>query len=158
VQLDGEVPDVRPGFTCTAAITTATRKQVLGVPIQALTVRERIVDNEGNIMPEPPAADDGSARIPAAPRPGESRKEFEGVFVANNGRASFVPVKTGIAGEKYFEVLEGLRAGMEVITGPFASVRTLRDGDPINRAQANEEATSGGGTFPPSDRGQGGNQ
>jgi HlyD family secretion protein len=104
VQLDKAVPDVRPGFTCTATITTATRKKVVGVPIQALTVRERVVDGVGN-------------------------KEFEGVFVMNAGRASFLAVKTGIAGEKYFEVLDGLRPGMQIITGPFASVRSLKDGD-----------------------------
>jgi HlyD family secretion protein len=40
----------------------------------------------------------------------------------------FVPVKTGIAGEKYFEVLSGLKEGDEVIIGPFASVRELGDG------------------------------
>ena len=50
VTLDGEVPDVRPGFTCTAEITTATRQQVVAVPIQATAVREVIVDKEGNIV------------------------------------------------------------------------------------------------------------
>ena len=50
VTLDGEVPDVRPGFTCTAEITTATRQQVIAVPIQATAVREVIVDKEGHIV------------------------------------------------------------------------------------------------------------
>ena len=50
VTLDGEIPDVRPGFTCTAEITTATRQQVVAVPIQATAVREVIVDKEGNIV------------------------------------------------------------------------------------------------------------
>src|SRR5688572_6627671 len=39
ITLDEDVPDVRPGFTCTAEINTATRKSVVSVPIQALTVR-----------------------------------------------------------------------------------------------------------------------
>jgi HlyD family secretion protein len=47
------------------------------------------------------------------------------------GRAVFVPVSTGIAGEKYFEVLTGLQEGDEVITGPFSSVRTMREGDAV---------------------------
>ncbi len=51
VQIEGEVPDVRPGFTCTATITTATRKNALGVPIQAMTVRELVVDAAGKIVP-----------------------------------------------------------------------------------------------------------
>ena len=40
----------------------------------------------------------------------------------------FEPVKTGIAGEKYFEVVSGLKDGDSVIVGPFSSVRQLADG------------------------------
>ena len=50
------------------------------------------------------------------------------MFVVQNNKAVFMPVKTGIAGEKYFEVLSGLKEGDAVITGPFASVRRLADG------------------------------
>jgi HlyD family secretion protein len=53
------------------------------------------------------------------------------VFVVRDGVATFVPVKVGIAGERYFEVLSGLAEGDQVITGPFASVRSLRDGDAV---------------------------
>ena len=121
-------------WPCTATITTATRANVLGVPIQAMTVRELVVDGGGKVVPvDPPPA--GQARNrPAAPaelKPGQSRKEIEGVFVMRAGRAAFVPVKTGIAGEKFFEVLDGLKDGDEVITGPFASVRTLKEGDAV---------------------------
>ena len=140
VQIDGEVPDVRPGFTCTATITTATRQNALGVPIQAMTVRELVIDEEGNLVPpDPPAGTRPSGNAPPTPvelKPGQSRKEFEGVFVMRSGRAAFVPVKTGIAGEKYFEVLSGLKEGDEVITGPFASVRTLKEGDAVTVSTA----------------------
>ena len=54
VTLEEEVPDVRPGFTCTAEITTATRKSVVAVPIQALTVREMLYDAKGTLVHEPP--------------------------------------------------------------------------------------------------------
>jgi HlyD family secretion protein len=59
----------------------------------------------------------------------------------------FTPIKVGIAGEKFFEVLEGLTEGDEVITGPFASVRTLKDGDPvkISTAPATRPAATTGG-------------
>ena len=43
---------------------------------------------------------------------------MEGVFVVRDGRAEFLPIKMGIAGDKYFEVLGGLKAGDQVITGP----------------------------------------
>lgn len=134
VRIDGEVPNVRPGFTCTAEITTATRQNVVAVPIQAMTLRELVVDKDGKIVPPPPAHAGAAASSTPTPQtlgPGQSRKEFEGVFVARNGKAVFVPVTTGIAGEKYFEVLNGLTESDDVITGPFASVRSLKEGDAI---------------------------
>jgi HlyD family secretion protein len=152
VTIDGEVPNVRPGFACTAVITTATRKGVVSVPIQSMTLREVIVDEKGQIVPTPTptpgrGAVTGRATGPAELKPGEQRKEQEGVFLAKGGRATFTAVKTGIAGEKYFEVLTGLNVGDEVITGPFASVRSLRDGDEIRvTAAAPLPATPGGGS------------
>jgi HlyD family secretion protein len=138
ITLDGEVPGVRPGFTCTAIVTTATRMQAMAVPIQAVTMRELVVDAEGNIV-KPDANAEGAARGrarrptigPATLAPGQERKEFEGVFLVRDGRAVFVPVKLGITGEKYHEVLDGLKEGDEVITGPFASVRNLKEGDTV---------------------------
>ncbi len=41
-------------------------------------------------------------------------------------------MKTGIAGDRYFEVLSGLKDGDQVITGPFNSVRNLKDGDAVS--------------------------
>jgi HlyD family secretion protein len=149
VTIDGEVPNVRPGFTCTAVVTTATRQKVLSVPIQAMTLREVIVDDKGQVVPpETPAPGQGSptprAMGPAELKPGQQRKEMEGVFIVKDGRAQFVAVKTGIAGEKYFEILSGLKAGDEVITGPFASVRTLREGAEVRVTSATP--TPGPGT------------
>jgi HlyD family secretion protein len=131
VTIEGQVPNVRPGFTCTAEITTATRSSALGVPIQAMTVRELVVDAQGQIVPAPTAPAGSSAPVTQELQPGQSRKEFEGVFVIRSGKAVFVPVTTGIAGERHFEVLNGLQEGDEVITGPFASVRALKDGDAV---------------------------
>jgi HlyD family secretion protein len=132
LQVDGEIPDVRPGFTCTAEITTASRENVLAVPIQATTVREMVLDEKGAIVREPvtaPGAPRRTGGVQAAElKPGQERKEVEGVFVVRDGKAMFEVVKTGIAGEKYFEVLSGLKDGDSVIIGPFSSVRSLADG------------------------------
>ena len=65
---------------------------------------------------------------------GHTRKEVEGVFVVKNGKAAFVPVEVGIAGERYFEVLKGLSQGDRVITGPFDSVRNLFEADDVREA------------------------
>lgn len=145
VTIDGEVPNVRPGFTCTAEITTATREKALGVPIQAMTVREQVVDASGAIVPPPAPPAGRSSSAPVVPQelaPGQTRKEFEGVFVVRDGRAAFVPVTTGIAGERYFEVVEGLQEGDQVITGPFASVRALREGDAVTITTAAQATTT----------------
>jgi HlyD family secretion protein len=135
VTLDAEITTVRPGFTCTAEITTAVRENAVSVPIQALAVRELIYNEKGEIVRQkkderrrPSAIPGASAQeLPA----GQTRKEEEGVFVLRGTQVEFVPVKTGIAGEKYFEVLSGLKEGDQVVTGPFNSVRNLGDGDAV---------------------------
>ncbi len=142
VTLDEQVPEVRPGFTCTAEITTATREKAVAVPIQALSVRELVYDEKGHIIrtprPPQPRFRFGSSVEPAVSAntsvellPGQRREETEGVFVVRDGQALFVPVKLGIAGERYFEVAGGLEEGDRVVTGPFDSVRNLYDGDPV---------------------------
>ena len=148
ITLAEEVPDVRPGFTCTAEITTATRKSVVAVPIQALTVREMLYDPSGTLVREVPqrrrrGSDVVSQTVSASnePPPGHTRKETEGVFVLSAGKGVFTPVKVGIAGEQYFEVLTGLKAGDQVITGPFASVRELSDGGDVKLQQNNRNRT-----------------
>jgi HlyD family secretion protein len=135
VILDERVPDVRPGFTCTADITTARRKEVTSVPIPAVAVRELVYDANGQVVKEPKS--DKRRRTPepvasaAELKPGQTRKETEGVFVVRDNKAEFVPIKMGIAGDKYFEVLSGLKSGDQVITGPYNSVRGMNDGDAV---------------------------
>ena len=133
VTLDGDVPGVRPGFTATADIRTATRTNVVAVPIQSTTVRPVAIGPGGQVVRAAPAGSEGtvtaaSAAEAAAP---ERTEEIEGVFVVREERAWFVPVDTGIAGDRYFEVLSGLDAGDLVAVGPFDVVRELEDGDPV---------------------------
>ena len=138
VTLDGDVPGVRPGFTCTAEITTATRTDALAVPIQATTVRDVTVDSAGNIIPPGPSSGSGvlSTSASAASSDGSgTREEREGVFVVRQGSVSFTPVLTGIAGERYFEAVNGLNEGDLVVTGPFEVVRNLADGDAVNASE-----------------------
>jgi HlyD family secretion protein len=149
VRLDEEIPNFRPGFTCTADITTAKRQNVTAVPIQALTVRELLFDPQGKYVREEiderdrrRRRSDSSASTADEPPPGHTRKETEGVFVLRDNKAVFTPVKIGIAGERYFEVLEGLKGGERVITGPFANVRELTDGQEV-RLQEQERNRSG---------------
>ena len=77
------------------------------------------------VTPGAPRRPAGGGVQAAELKPGQERKEVEGVFVVRDGKAMFEVVKTGIAGEKYFEVLSGLKDGDAVIVGPFSSVRSL---------------------------------
>jgi HlyD family secretion protein len=147
VTLEEEVPDVRPGFTCTAEVTTSTRRGVVSVPIQAVTVREMLYDASGTLVHEPPPARASRFQMfrrstvepvlaPPEPPPGHTRMETEGVFVLRDGRAVFTPIKVGIAGERYFEVLSGVTESDQVITGPFNSVGGLADGSEVRLQEA----------------------
>jgi HlyD family secretion protein len=133
VVLEEAVPNVRPGFTCTADITTATRKNVVSVPIPAVAVRELVYDANGQVIKEPkPDKRRRTVETIASAqelKPGQTRKETEGVFVVRDNHVEFLPIKMGIAGDKYFEVLGGLKAGDQVVTGPYNSVRGMTDGD-----------------------------
>jgi HlyD family secretion protein len=102
-----------------------------------MAVREMVYDKAGKIV-RPPKDDKKKRSSSPEPtvsaaelEPGQTRKEVEGAFLMRNGIATFVPVKTGIAGDKYFEVLSGLKAGDQVITGPYNNVRNIKDGDTV---------------------------
>ena len=89
-------------------------------------------------------AGDGATAIQQAQelKPGQERKELEWVFVVRDNKATFTPVKTGIAGEKYFEVISGANIGDQVIIGPFSSVRELRDGQMVKIEAATRSSTT----------------
>ena len=124
IRLDTPPDDIRPDLSCTARIVTDTRDNALSIPIIALTVRDHErVPNENN-----PALDTMSRR-----RPGE--REEEGVFLVQNGIATFRPVKVGIAGDEYFEVLDGLRGGETIVAGTYQAIRDLKDGDKVRAAK-----------------------
>jgi HlyD family secretion protein len=104
-------------------------------------VREMLYDAKGTLVHEPPPPRpsrfqfgrpaEQTPATPPEPPEGFTRMETEGVFVFRDGRAVFVPIKVGIAGERYFEVLSGLTESDRVITGPFNSVREMADGSEV---------------------------
>ena len=101
-----------------------------------------VLDDKGQIVrapetdPKRPAAARPGGVQASELKPGQTRKELEGVFLVRDGKAVFTPVTTGIAGEKFFEVLSGVKDGDSVIVGPFSSVRELRDGAAVKVEQA----------------------
>jgi HlyD family secretion protein len=120
-------PNLRPGLNATADITTATRKAVLAVPVQAVVVRE--VDKEGKVVDPDATTGSESERegntVSTVAR--EKGVEKDGVFVVTADKAVFKPVKTGIMGETDIEITEGLSAGQEIVTGSYRTLRNLKD-------------------------------
>ncbi len=114
VTLDHPPADVRPDLSATARIVTDTRKQALSIPIIALTVREHTP-----VSTEYRPVDTTTAR---------KKKEAEGVFVVDKSVATFRPIKVGIAGDEYFEVLDGLKEGETIVAGPYQAIRDLKEG------------------------------
>jgi HlyD family secretion protein len=115
--------DLRPGLSSTAKITTASRENVLTIPIQALTIR-------ANADLEKTRQENGAvqAAAPTGVTKEKKTEEVQGVFVIRNKKAEFVPVETGISGTTDVEVLNGLREGDEIITGSYKVLRTLKPG------------------------------
>lgn len=123
-----EPPSVlRPGLSASADITTDVKENLLVIPIQALTMREVAVDENGEYVP-PPAE---GREVPSANQTRkEKKKELKGVFLRSEGNvARFRPVETGITGETEVEILKGLAIDDEVIIGPYKVLRTIGDGD-----------------------------
>ncbi len=138
VTLDAPSDELRPGLSTTAKITTARKPGVVSLPIQALTMHS----------PETPSSSGKVEAASSAPA-GKAAPEQQGVFVVNKDahgklRAKFVPVTTGITGATDIEVLSGLNEGSEVVTGPYKTLRELKDGSLVKRDTAKPVTPSSG--------------
>jgi HlyD family secretion protein len=113
--------EIRPGLSCTAKVTTATKGNVLSVPIQALTVRQK-----GDLEPQKKDGDKPAGTVDPATEKAR-REEIQGVFVIAGEKAQFRKVDTGITGATDIEVVKGLNQGEEIITGSYKVIRTLKN-------------------------------
>jgi HlyD family secretion protein len=123
IAMDNPPDEVRPGLSCTAKITTATRTKAVTIPIQALTIRQK---GDLEVKPKTP----GAIVTPVKLSPAEEKarkEEVQGVFVIAGGKAEFRKVETGITGSTDIEVLSGLKEGDEIVTGSYQVIRTLRN-------------------------------
>jgi HlyD family secretion protein len=125
VTLENPPDNLRPGLSSTAKIKTAERKDVIGIPIQALAIRSRKDLEEAAKK----AKNNGNVTLAAPPPPiaGDPKKdEVQGVFVVNGKKAVFRPVDTGISGVTNIEVTKGLQPGDEIVIGSYKALRTLK--------------------------------
>jgi HlyD family secretion protein len=132
VQLQAPGKELRPGFTATAEIVTATRTDVLVIPFAAKVKPEVEVSAEGVYVPPPQPVEGVEPKaLTAAER--ARRKELDGVFVRRDGRVHFQPARFGVIGDRQdIEVLDGLQEGDEVISGPYQVLRTLKEWDRVD--------------------------
>jgi HlyD family secretion protein len=150
VTLDNPPLTLRPGLSCTTKITTSAKKDIVTIPIQALTIRQKSdleeqekANQKGNKSGTAQAA----APVSAAAKKDE-KKELQGVFVIRgdkNEKAEFVEITTGITGTTDIEVLKGLQPGDQIVTGSYRVLRTLRNHAKVkidNKAPKKEEEKS----------------
>ncbi len=130
-----DVDALRPGLSSTAKITTADKKGILSVPIQALTA-----------PPAQSALKSGDA-VQAASSQAPASAAKQGVFVLRQERgklrAHFAPLTTGISGTSNIEVSGGIHAGDQIVTGTYKVLRTLKNDAPVKAATEAELAPKG---------------
>ena len=136
IQLLNAPPDTRPDFSATAKVVTDKRTNALSVPIIALTVRENEALQQGDT-----AVGLGKAK----PVKDVGKKDVEGVFVVGkDNKVTFRPVTVGIAGEKDFEILSGLKEGDKIVAGTYQAIRELKDGALVRAAKDDTKKPTSG--------------
>ncbi|HSS99701.1 MAG TPA: efflux RND transporter periplasmic adaptor subunit [Terriglobales bacterium] len=138
VTLQEPPQNLRPGLSATAKITTASKTNVLSIPIQALAVRR-----EDELKPAGKSSEAVQAAVPADSA-SNKKDEIQGVFVLRNKKVEFVPVDTGVAGTTDIEVIKGLKEGDEIVTGSYKVLRTIKPGTSVkvdNSAPKKDESS-----------------
>ena len=136
IQLLNAPRDTRPDFSATAKVITDKKTHVLSVPIIALTVRENQAVQQGDT-----AVGLGKAK----PAKEVGKKDVEGVFVVGtDNKVTFRPVKVGIAGDKHFEVVSGLKEGEKIVAGTYQAIRELKDGALVRETKADAKKPTPG--------------
>jgi len=121
VTLDNPDRKLKPGLSASADVIVAEKTQALAVPISSLVLRDK------------PDVDKNA--------PGSAREE-EGVYTVEGGRVKFVPVGKGITGGMMIEITAGLQDAQEIVTGPYASLRELKDGVLVKAEEKKGKTTS----------------
>ena len=132
ISLDTPPDGIRPDLSATADVITATREEVLAIPIIALTL---IDEDDFELMENELMAED-STRIA-----GRDASQIEGVYVVEDGVVHFRPVVIGITGDSHFEVIDGLREGEMIVSGSYQAIRELRDSTSVKIEESDEQTS-----------------
>lgn len=118
----------RPGMSANVEIQTKTVKKAVAIPIESVTTRT-----------DSASVKDKKIKKERLTKEELEEKEFECVFVLQNGKAIIRPVKTGIQDKKNIEIISGLKVGEEVITGPYGAVsRNLKNKLAVKKVDKDE--------------------
>jgi len=124
-------------MTAKARIETQNAPGALTVPIQAVMLRPKTEIEKaarGQKDEEKPKEDSKkmpSAAAAAAAGAKGSAETQEAVFVVENKKVHLRPVKSGISDETSVVILEGIKDGETVVTGPYRALRDLKEGDQV---------------------------
>jgi HlyD family secretion protein len=118
----------RPGMSASVEIQTEHAHNVIALPIEAVTTR-----NKNDL-------DTTSIASKSTHKAEKSKEDVEVVFVCGtDNKLSIRQVKTGVQDDKVIEILSGLKEGDEVVTGPYSAVsRTLKHGDKVKKVSKEE--------------------
>ena len=120
----------RPGMSASADIQTRTHANVLSVPINAVAVREKNTDNAVLGSGDESGGDNKTDTRPAIT--GSDDLDVVVFLVQPGDTVRKVKVRTDIQDINYIEVVEGVKEGDQVVTGPYSVVsKTMRGGQLI---------------------------
>ena len=130
---EGEKSPFRPGMTASVEIITDKQRDVLTVPIEAVTTRTDTSTEAKSYKVRRNNTDEVASA---------SDESFEVVFVYNNGKADLRVVRTGIQDDKNIQILSGLEADEKVISGPYSLVsKRLVNGDEVEEQDKEEDSS-----------------
>jgi HlyD family secretion protein len=136
--IPGKKYPFRPGMSATVDIQTETRKDVISVPIQAVTTRT--LKGNGKPQTTEPEEEEEMEVSSTAPAPkAEEEKKVEVVFLYQDGKVYKKQVKTGIQDSQNIEITEGLKAGDEIVVSPFNAInKLLNDSSKVKKVDEKE--------------------
>ncbi len=129
----------RPGMTATVDIETKQAENVIAVPISAVVIKEDTTATKKDIVEE---IDEEDKKVVLEEKGKKVKKDerFECVFVNQKGKAKLRVVKTGIQDDENIEIMSGLKAGDEIITGPYSVVsKELYTGDKVKKFEKEDK-------------------
>lgn len=112
---------LRPGMSCSADIETITKKDIVAVPLQSVTVRAFDANFKSDDI------NGGDSEIKGDDK--KLKRPPSVVFLQKGKKAKKVEVETGISDNGYIEITKGLKDGDIVVRGSFMAVsKELEDG------------------------------